>query len=459
MSQRNEINNNNHGNSIKIPTFNDEKTYKIIKIQSFIRGILAQNKCTSLFNNSKSQISQELEQKKLINETNITECESHLIYSKLVADKKIIPFSVLLIKNQELNNLCLKLSKYSFTIPYYIITSPNEVYKGSWNLNKRYHGHGVKYIFDENMTNNKRIEGIFINGFLFGRGLVIFSNGEMISGNFDKNNLDGSGEHYRKDNTIYRGNFKNGKYNGIGKEIFEDGSVFDGFFSEGQKKYGKYEFKNGSKYHGEFLNNVFHGKGVYKWGNKREYDGNWKDGKMNGKGKFLYPDGSFYEGEFLDGKKNGYGKYIWGKDRYYEGYWKNDKQNGSGIYYDKNKITKGIWVDGKIMDKNNDIIKQVNHFLKQTKSRNRTPIKKGVTQEYFYRKNNLTEVKKKKNKLNFNPTAKGKYSQTFYRNIRNYINYNSNKNKNSIYSIENSNINKSYNNNGDEKTTNNEEKI
>ena len=95
MSQRNEIN-NNHGNSIKkclpLPTSNDEKTYKIIKIQSFVRGILAQNKCTSLFNNSKSQISQELEQKKLINETNITECESHLIYSKLVADNKIILF-------------------------------------------------------------------------------------------------------------------------------------------------------------------------------------------------------------------------------------------------------------------------------------------------------------------------------------------------------------------------------
>ena len=111
------------------------------------------------------------------------------------------------------------------------------------------------------------------------------------------------------------------------------------------------------------------------------------------------------------------------------------------------------------MDKTNDIIKQINHFLKQAKSRNGKPIKKGVTQEYFYRKNNLTEVKKKKNKLNFNPTAKGKYSQTFYRNIRNHINYNSIKNQNSIYSIESSNINKSHNNNGDEKTTNNEEKI
>ena len=459
MGQRDETNNNNSGNNIQtclpLPNYNDEKIYKIIKIQSFVRGILSQNKLASLFNSVKYQITKELEQKKLINETNITECESHLIYSKLIEENKIIPFSALLIKNKELNSLCLKISKYSFNIPHYIVTSPNEVYKGSWNVNKRYHGHGVKYKFSENMTKNKRIEGIFFDGFLLGQGLVIFSSGEIIRGNFKNNNLDGNGEHYRKDNSIYKGEFKNGKYNGIGKEIFEDGSIFEGFFSEGQKKYGKYEFKNGSSYQGEFLNNVFHGKGIYKWGNKKTYEGNWKDGKMNGKGKFLYADGSFYDGDFLDGKKNGFGKYIWGKERYYEGYWENDKQNGSGIYYDKNKVIKGIWVDGKIMNKNNEIIKKVNTYFKKNKSRNGTPIKKGSTQEYFYPKNNVTEKKNRINQLNFNPTAKGKYSQRIL-NMQNNINYNSNTNQNSIYSFESSNTVKSYNNNGDAKTTNNE---
>ena len=127
---------------------------------------------------------------------------------------------------------------------------------------------------------------------------------------------------------------------------------------------------------------------MYNWANKKTYDGNWINGKMNGKGKFTYQDGSYYEGEFVNGKKNGYGIYKWDNDKYYEGKWKNDKQNGYGVYYDKNKVIKGFWVDGKIRNRNG-----VNFNIKKNKTYRENDLeyfdKKGITQEYFYKRYNL----------------------------------------------------------------------
>ena len=459
MNERKEISDLNNGTKIKQYLFandSDENDIKIIKIQNCVRVFLSQNKLNCLFNSTKSKISNELEEKKLINETRITECESHKIYKKLISEKKFLPFSEQLKKNPELNNLYSKISKFSFVIPNYIVTSPNEVYNGSWNISKRYHGHGIKYQFNDKKTTNKRIEGIFLNGFLFGQGIVIFSNGEIVTGNFIKNKLNGKGEHYRKDKSTYRGEFKNEKYDGSGKEYFLDGSFFDGFFSDGSKTYGTFEFKNGSKYKGDFLNNVFHGKGVYIWPNKKIYDGHWKNGKMNGLGKFTYPDGSFYEGEFLDGKKCGIGKYVWEKERYYKGQWKNDKQNGYGVYYDKNKVIKGNWVNGKLSNTNSDLINKNITFYKQNRSRNQTPNKNSFPQDNLYYKSNinLTDKKRKLNRLNFNPTVNGKCFKSFFRN---HINLHLNKNnQNSLYSIESTNTIKSNNNEGKCETSNNE---
>ena len=445
MAERNEIINKNNDNIIKeyIPQKDniDEKTQKIIKIQSCIRRFLFEKKLKIIIDSKQSQISNELENKKLINETNITECESYIIYSKLISENEISPYLEEIEKNQNYNNIIKNLTKYCFTIPYYIVTSPNEVYKGSWNLYKKYHGHGVKFEFDEKKTKNKRIEGIFMNGFLFGQGLIIFSNGEILKGNFIKNYLNGAGEHIRKDKSRYIGEFRNGKYSGIGQEIFPDESKFEGFFTEGEKKYGKYEWKNGSKYEGEFKNNIFHGKGKYNWSNKKEYDGNWKDGKMNGKGKFIYPDGSYYEGEFLEGKKCGLGKYVWEKERYFDGRWKNDKQNGYGIYHDKDKEIKGLWIDGKIINRNlnNNSIKRNKTYMKEImkKSRNESPSHQRTSQEFVYKKNNFTDKKLTNTQLNFNPTAGKKNINVNQRNY-NYLNLNK-FNQNSMYSIESTN--------------------
>ena len=384
----------------------DDTTIKIIRIQSAIRGILAKNKFKSLFNKTISEITKELDKKKLINESIILDCQSHLLHNKLISEKKIVPFLTKLKNIPELYKIYTEISRFAFLIPNYIVTSPTEVYKGYWNTNKKYHGHGVKYEFNEKKTKNKRTEGIFYNGLLLGQGLIIFSNGEILRGNFIRGKMNGNGEHIRKDGSVYKGVFKNDKYDGLGKEFYEDGTKFEGFFSEGQKKYGIHQWTNGSKYQGQFLNGLFHGKGVYNWSNKKMYDGNWVNGKMNGKGKFIYQDGSIYEGEFVDGKKSGYGVYKWENDKYYEGKWKNDKQNGYGVYHDKNKIVRGYWLDGKIKNRN---INKFNIKKKKTYMRNRNEFfdQKGITQEYFYKRYNLSEKKKKNksvNDLNFVPT-------------------------------------------------------
>ena len=226
----------------------DDKTIKIIRIQSAIRGYLSKNKFNSLFNSTITEITKELDKKRLINESIILESESHLLHSKLISEKKIMPFLTKIKGIPELYKIYLEISRFAFLIPSYIVTSPTEVYKGYWNTNKKYHGHGVKYEFDENKVKNKRTEGIFYNGLLLGQGIIIYSNGEIITGNFIRGKMNGNGEHVRKDGSVYKGVFKNGKYDGLGKEFFEDGTKFEGFFSDGQKKYGTYQWKNGSKF-------------------------------------------------------------------------------------------------------------------------------------------------------------------------------------------------------------------
>ena len=211
----------------------DDTTIKIIRIQSAIRGILAKNKFKSLFNKTISEITKELDKKKLINESIILDCQSHLLHNKLISEKKIVPFLTKLKNIPELYKIYTEISRFAFLIPNYIVTSPTEVYKGYWNTNKKYHGHGVKYEFNEKKTKNKRTEGIFYNGLLLGQGLIIFSNGEILRGNFIRGKMNGNGEHIRKDGSVYKGVFKNDKYDGLGKVFYEDGKKLQGFFSEG----------------------------------------------------------------------------------------------------------------------------------------------------------------------------------------------------------------------------------
>ena len=334
----------------KIEQDNDKSLIEYIElIQRVFRIYLSKKKLTLIYNDYKDKILIELDNKKLVNCSTITDSKSEQYYQELIKNGIIKPFIELINNDNKMKTKLNSIEKFSFYVPYYIVISSKEVYKGSWNYNKNFNGYGVKYELDHKNNKDSRTEGFFNNGFLNGPGRIIISDKELILGNFKYNKLKGYGEYHRNDGSIYKGLFNEGLPHGNGKEEFYDGSFFEGYYLNGKKKYGIFEWKDGSKYQGDFENDLFNGKGLYIWSNNKKYDGNWKEGKMNGNGKLTYYDGSYYEGEFVNGKKCGKGKYFWNKDIYYDGSWKNEKQNGFGIYCKNGKIIRGVWYDGKLI--------------------------------------------------------------------------------------------------------------
>ena len=349
--------NNYIKNSFKIdnnPLFvQPESISKIIKIQNAVKMFLAKIKLKNIIKFYTQKLLSDLEEKKLLNKEVITNSKSEKHYLDLLNKKEIKPFTEYINGNPKIIAKLKILSKYTVEIPDYIVTSSKEAYKGSWNLNKKYHGYGVIYKFNNITQKEKRIEGIFSNGILNGYGRIIISDEEMIRGDFALNKLNGLGEYHRKDGSLYTGAFYEGYPQGNGRETFKDGSFFEGYYVKGKKKYGKFEWKDKNSYQGYFEKDLFHGHGIYNWGDKKKYDGNWKEGKMNGNGKLTYYDGSYYEGTFVDGLKEGKGKYVWNSNKYYSGEWKNDLQNGYGIYYTNGQKMKGLWENGKLKNDTN----------------------------------------------------------------------------------------------------------
>ena len=368
---------------------NENKTFTNIMIQnnnifltpnSYAKIIKIQNKTKSFLNkvyfrkNLKFQFDKlikELDSIKLLNEEVITNSKSYKYYQEYFKNKLFKPFSEYINRNKLLSKKLKIMSEFTIDLPYYIVFSQKSAYKGHLNLDKKYHGYGILYQFNNVSKKERIIEGIFYNGILNGYGRIVVSNGEMLRGDFVKNKLNGMGEYKRKDESIYTGLFYEGYPQGNGKETFKDGSFYEGYYLKGKKKFGKFEWKNQDKYEGYFENDLFHGKGVYEWSNKKRYEGNWKEGKMNGKGKLIYSNGSYYEGDFVNGLKEGKGKYFWKHDNYYNGEWKDDIQNGYGTYYKNGQKIRGIWENGKL--KNESILKS----LTSVRSKKLLSIEKG----------------------------------------------------------------------------------
>ena len=335
----------------------------VIIVQSFYRRHIAILKLKNKIESLKEQISSDLDQKKLINNDIITESLSEKLYQNLILNGEIKSYMEIVNTNKTIKKGLRNLEKFAFFIPSYIVASPTEVYKGSWSLNKKYHGYGVKYEFNNLNNTDSRTEGTFNNGLLFGYGRIILSNGEVFNGRFINGKMMGNGEYTRKDGSIYKGQFLEGLPHGKGKEKMTDGGTFEGDYFWGKPKKGKITWKDGSSYEGNFEDGKLSGYGIYDWGNKRKYMGEWKEGKMEGKGKLMYSDGTYYEGEFVEGKKSGHGKYVWDVNKFYIGQWKDDKPNGKGIYNKYGKETRGFWSDGHLfwrtVGSNNNIFKEV----------------------------------------------------------------------------------------------------
>ena len=230
-------------NSFKIdnnPLFVQEKSIsKIIKLQSTIKMLLAKIKLKNIIKIYTQKLLSDLEEKKLLNTEVITNSKSEKHYLNLLNTKVIKPYTEYINRNQKIISKLNIISKYTVEISDYIVTSPKEAYKGSWSLNKKYHGYGVIYKFNNITQKEKRIEGIFSNGILNGYGRIIISDEEMIRGDFALNKLNGLGEYHRKDGSIYTGAFYEGYPQGNGKETFKDGSFFEGYYVKGKKKIWK----------------------------------------------------------------------------------------------------------------------------------------------------------------------------------------------------------------------------
>ena len=218
----------------------------------------------------------------------------------------------------------------------------NDLYIGTWTLEKKFHGYGIYY------TSGNKFEGFWNFGKLIGEARKFFQNKDYYIGTFIENSLNSYGKYFHNDGTTYEGNWYKNYPHGKGKEIFIDGSKFEGEFENGFKKKGKFTWVDGSFYEGEIKDNYFEGMGTFKWKEGRKYVGSWKKGKMNGKGVMTYIDGAKYEGDFVDGKREGKGNYYWNENKYYKGSWKKGKQEGNGYFFNNGRGISGIWKDGKI---------------------------------------------------------------------------------------------------------------
>ena len=282
------------------------------------------------------------------------------------------------IKKYKLNR-CLLKTPLTYIDKY----KNNDLYIGTWTLEKKFHGYGVFY------TSGNKYEGFWNFGQLSGEGRKFYQNKDYYLGGFVDGKSNGFGRYYHSDGTVYEGNWLNDQPHGAGKEIFSDSSKFIGIFENGYKRKGKFTWVDGSYYDGEIKNNVFEGYGKFRWKEGREYTGFWKNGKMHGKGYMNYVDGAKYEGEFLDGKRNGKGNYYWNKNKYYKGYWVKGKQEGDGYYFNRGKGIIGVWKDGKMKQCLSQEINQELLFSKIQEERPHSPSEKSTKiingkNEYYY---------------------------------------------------------------------------
>ena len=315
---------------------------KLITVQKMVRKTLAVHKMKTIYEKEKKELLAQLIKREInFNSNDIQQFPCEIFYKELLTTFKIDPYSKL---DYYKDNI--KKYKFSFPSSYTPIPDTNQIYIGSWNVKGKHHGYGVLYTKD----GSTRVEGLWTNGVL--NGLCrLFKPNEYLICNYINSYPNGEGTYYYSDGSIYNGSFTNGIPNGNGKVTYPDGAFFEGVFVNGEQVYGKSVWKNGDFYQGDLLNDEFNGHGIYEWGANRRYEGAWKNGKMNGKGKITYVDGSYYEGEFMNNVRWGYGKYFWNKDKYYEGEWRNGKQNGNGVYVKNGVTTKGLWINGKLMNR------------------------------------------------------------------------------------------------------------
>ncbi|OMJ87567.1 hypothetical protein SteCoe_10649 [Stentor coeruleus] len=270
-------------------------------------------------------------------------------------DKKI-PEEAILIVSSEAKQAYFALGPLKIDMPVVGNTSnlyvlkDGSVYCGEWNDIGCPEGKGTMFYNDGSIY-----EGIWKEGMMCGYGRRISPKADVYVGEWVNGKIHGNGKILYSSNNSYEGEWKEDMQDGKGIEVWGDGSRFEGSYKNGLKNgYGKFCWTDGSYYIGEFLNDHIHGKGKYVWIN-REYEGEWKENKMNGKGIFKWNDGKTYEGDYFNDQKHGWGVFSWPDGKRYEGYWFEGKQNGEGTLSFKDNVRSGIWKNGKLIKRKEDV--------------------------------------------------------------------------------------------------------
>ncbi len=369
---------NNRNNFIDVKS----KTYleKVKMIQNFVRYCISVKK----FNERIDLLTNILELDSTVNLIKDKKTENNLLLNnngeqlcqRLIRQKKLKPYETT--SYYRLNIRKYKPNKYLVKTPLTYIDKykNNDLYIGTWTLEKKFHGYGIFY------TSGNKFEGFWHFGKLVGEARKYFQNNDYYIGTYNNITNTSFGKYYHNDGTTYEGNWSKNQPHGKGKEVFIDGSKFEGIFENGLKKKGKFTWMDGSYYDGEINNNYFEGYGIFKWKEGRMYKGTWKNGKMNGKGIMTYIDGAKYEGEFVDGKREGKGNYYWNANKYYKGNWKRGKQDGDGYYYNKGRGIIGVWKEGKIKQCLSQEINKELSYNKINGERPRSPQEKFKNKKY-----------------------------------------------------------------------------
>ena len=191
------------------------------------------------------------------------------------------------------------------------------IYEGEWK-NNLWNGNGI-YITDKG-----KYEGIFENGFLKGKGKIIYSNGDIYDGNIKDFLKEGYGEYFYNNKDIYYGHFNNDLKNGKGKMKYSNGNLFIGKWKDDKKINGilftdikdYYEENNIERIILDFKGGKLNLKG-------KIYCGDYIEDKLFGKG-YLLNSNYCYIGDFIDNKRNGRGIIFNLNGEKFDSFWEND---------------------------------------------------------------------------------------------------------------------------------------
>ncbi|OMJ75132.1 hypothetical protein SteCoe_25790 [Stentor coeruleus] len=275
---------------------------------------------------------------------------------KVLNVDKIIPEEAALIISNEAKKTYFTLGPLKIDTPdiwnksNLCVLKDGSIYYGKLNDIGDPEGKGIMFYSDGSI-----IEGMWNKGMMCGYGRRISPKADVYIGEWLNWKMHGNGKMLYSNNNSYEGEWKEDMQDGKGIEIWGDGSRFEGNYKNGLKNgYGKFCWTDGSYYIGEFFNDHIHGKGKYVWIN-REYEGEWRGNKMHGRGVFKWNDGKSYEGDYFNDQKHGWGIFSWPDGKKYEGYWFEGKQNGEGTLSFRGNLRSGIWKNGKLIKRNEDV--------------------------------------------------------------------------------------------------------